>query len=329
MQGGASLFCRPGRLGNDLDMDKPLNLYEGPDLRVRIGDLELKNPVMLASGTCGYGPEIADFVDLKELGAIVVKGISLESRPGNPPPRLAETPCGLLNAIGLENIGLEAFISGKLPWLRDRNITVVVNILGNTLEEYRELAARLDGVSGVHGLEINISCPNVKEGGVAFGTDPIQAANVTREVVSACSLPVIVKLSPNVTDICQIARAVEEAGASAVSLINTLLGMAIDIKRKRPVLGNVFGGLSGPAIKPVALRMVWQVARCIKIPVIGIGGITTPADALEFLMAGACAVQVGTASLVDPVACSRVLSGIVDFMAENNYQSIDMLKIRP
>ncbi len=298
-----------------------------PDTRVRIKDLELGNPVILASGTCGYGPELADLLDLESLGAIVVKGISLEPREGNPPPRLAETPCGLLNAIGLENIGVEEFISKRLPWLRERNIRTIVNILGNTAEEYEALAIRLNQCNGIHALEVNISCPNVKEGGVAFGTDPVQAADVTRKVVSAGDLPVVVKLSPNVTDICTVARAVEDAGASGLSLINTILGMAIDIRRKRPVLGNVFGGLSGPAIKPVALRMVWQVARCVDIPVIGIGGITSAADALEFFMAGACAVQIGTATLVDPGSAGKVLKGIVDFMQNNNYQSLKDLKI--
>ena len=298
-----------------------------PDLKVCIGSLELENPVMLASGTCGYGPEISDFVDLRSLGAIVVKGISLEPRQGNPPPRLVETPCGLLNAIGLENVGIEAFFSRKLSWLRERKITTIVNILGNSVDEYEQLARRLQGREGVHGLEINISCPNVKEGGVAFGQDPHLAAEVTSRVVGATDLPIIVKLSPNVTDICAIASAVEEAGATAVSLINTLLGMAIDIRKRRPVLGNVFGGLSGPAIKPVALRMVWQVARCISIPVIGIGGITSAQDALEFLMAGAAAVQLGTATLVDPGAPGKVLSGVVDFMRGNSYQSLKAIKI--
>lgn len=299
----------------------------GPDLEVRIGSLELKNPVILASGTCGYGPEISDFVDLQGLGAIVVKGISLEPRQGNPPPRLAETPCGLLNAIGLENVGIEAFFSRKLPWLRERNITTIVNILGNSVEEYEELARRIQDREGIHGLEINISCPNVKEGGVVFGQDQRLAAEVTSKVVAATDLPVIVKLSPNVTDICAIASAVEAAGATAVSLINTLLGMAVDIRKKRPVLGNVFGGLSGPAIKPVALRMVWQAVRSLSIPVIGIGGITSAPDALEFLMAGAAAIQLGTATLIDPGAPRDVLQGIVDFMQENNYQSLKALRI--
>ena len=299
-----------------------------PDLKVKLGPLHLKNPVLLASGTCGYGKELQDLVDLKRLGAIVVKGISLEPRMGNPPPRIHETPCGLLNAIGLENVGFEAFKNEKLPWLREHKLRTIVNILGNSVAEYQKMAEGLSGLEGVDAIEVNISCPNVKEGGVAFGTDPRAANEVTRAVKRACDLPVIVKLSPNVTDICEIARAVEDAGADCVSLINTILGMAIDIERRRPVLGNVFGGLSGPAIRPIAVRMVWQVARTVKIPVIGIGGISNFRDALEFLMAGASAVQVGTATLVDPGASEKILTGIVDFMVRNNYSSIGELKIR-
>ncbi len=299
-----------------------------PDLKVKLGPLILKNPVLLASGTCGYGKELKDLIDLKRLGAIVVKGISLEPRKGNPPPRTHETPCGLLNAIGLENVGLEAFKNEKLPWLREHKLRTIVNILGNSVAEYQKMAEGLSGLEGVDAIEVNISCPNVKEGGVAFGTDPRAANEVTRAVKRACDLPVIVKLSPNVTDICEIARAVEDAGADCVSLINTILGMAIDIERRRPVLGNVFGGLSGPAIRPIAVRMVWQVARTVKIPVIGIGGISNFRDALEFLMAGASAVQVGTATLVDPGASEKILTGIVDFMVRNNYSSIGELKIR-
>ena len=296
-------------------------------LQVHIGTLTLKNPVLLASGTCGYGMELKDLIDLRGLGGIVVKGISLEPRQGNPPPRIHETPCGLLNAIGLENVGIRAFKEQKIKWLKKEKITTIVNILGNTIEEYEKMARELDRVEGIDALEINISCPNVKEGGVAFGTSPESAARVTKAVKKACALPIIVKLSPNVTDICEIAIAVEKAGADAISLINTLLGMAIDIQKRRPVLGNTFGGLSGPAIKPIALRMVWQVARATSIPIIGIGGITTWQDAIEFFMAGARAIQVGTATLVDPGAGEKILQGIVDFMERNNYQSIDELKI--
>jgi dihydroorotate dehydrogenase (NAD+) catalytic subunit len=233
----------------------------------------------------------------------------------------------LLNAIGLENVGINAFLSQKLPWLRKRAITVIVNILGESPDEYAELASMLDKEEGIHALELNISCPNVKEGGMAFGTDPGHTASVVREVREATKLPVIVKLSPNVTDICAIAVAAEEAGAHCISLINTLQGMSIDIKRRRPALANVFGGLSGPAIKPIALRMVWQTSRCVDIPVIGIGGISSAEDAVEFLMAGASAVQIGTATLVDPGVAPRILQGIVDFMLDNNYSALRELRI--
>lgn len=303
------------------------------DFSVKIAGLELKNPVLLASGTCGYGAEVADLVGLSASdpdnspAAIVVKGISLAPRPGNPPPRLAETPCGLLNSIGLENVGLDAFLREKLPWLEKINAAVIVNILGNSVDEYAELASQLN-VSGVDALEVNISCPNVKEGGVAFGTDPKMAAKVTEAVRKASKKPVIIKLSPNVTDICLIARACEETGADALSLINTLLGMAIDIKKRRPVLSNIFGGLSGPAIKPVALRMVWQVSRAVNIPVIGIGGISSWQDAVEFFMAGAVAVEIGTASMISPSVVGKTVLGIKKFMLENEFDSMDSMRIR-
>ncbi|MHB1015527.1 MAG: dihydroorotate dehydrogenase, partial [Desulfurivibrionaceae bacterium] len=251
-----------------------------PDLRVTIGNLVFKNPVLTASGTFGYGKEFAPYVNLHHLGGVVVKGISLEPRRGNPPPRIVETAGGMLNAIGLENVGLDRFIAEKMDYLRGIGARVIVNILGDSLEEYQALAQRLSEIEGISALEVNISCPNVKKGGVAFGTDPAMAEAVTRAVCAHSSLPVIVKLSPNVTDITRIARAVEAGGAQAVSLINTLLGMAIDVRSRRPSLANIVGGLSGPAIKPVALRMVWQVAQAVKIPVIGIGGITTTEDAL-------------------------------------------------
>jgi len=296
-----------------------------PDLSVRIGSLTLQNPVLTASGTFGYGREFASFVNLHRLGAVVVKGISLAPRRGNPPPRVVETPCGMLNAIGLENVGFKRFLSDKLPYLRGVGATVVVNILGETVEEYQELAEKLDGVEGVHALEVNISCPNVKRGGVAFGTDPEMALAVTQAVRGKTALPLIVKLSPNVTDIVAMARKVEEGGADAVSLINTLLGMAIDVTSRRPRLANVVGGLSGPAIKPVALRMVWQVARAVKIPVIGIGGITTAEDALEFLIAGATAVQVGTANFVNPRAAEEIIQGISDYLAGERMERITEL----
>ena len=248
-------------------------ITKSPNLSIKIGSLILKNPVLLASGTCGYGAELNDLLDLEQLGGIIVKGISIKPRPGNPPPRLVETPCGLLNSIGLENIGIEVFLKDKLSWLRNVKTSLIVNILGNSVEEYAEIAKKLDRAEGIKAIEVNISCPNVKAGGIAFGTDPEAAANVTHAVKKATGLPVIIKLSPNVTDITEVAREVASAGADAISLINTLLGMAIDIKSRRPALANVFGGLSGPAIKPIALRMVWQVVRAVDIPVIGIGGI--------------------------------------------------------
>ncbi len=294
---------------------------------VDLAGIKLKNPVLLASGTCGYGQEINDLLDLELLGGLVVKGISLIERPGNPPPRIHETPCGLLNAIGLENVGLERFLSEKLPWLEKIDTAVIVNILGDSVEEYTQIAQRLNGVPGIEGIEVNISCPNVKAGGIAFGADPALAAEVTRRIKMVTSLPVIVKLSPNVTDITVIAKAVEEAGADALSLINTLLGMAIDIKNKRPALANVFGGLSGPAIKPIALRMVWQVARAVEIPVIGIGGISTPSDAIEFFMAGASAIQIGTATLVNPGSAAEVVTGIASFMDKEGIDDIRQIRI--
>ncbi len=287
-----------------------------PDLRVQIGSLALRNPVMTASGTFGYAQEFANLVDLDQLGGIIVKGISLQPKPGNLPPRIVETACGMLNAIGLENVGVDRFITGKVPYLRTLSTPVVVNILGDSVEEYSEIARRLDGAEGVAALEVNISCPNVKKGGVAFGTVPEMAARVTEAVRRSTTLPLIVKLSPNVTDIVLMARAVADAGADAVSLINTLIGMAIDPISRRPRLANVIGGLSGPAIKPVALRMVWQVAQAVSLPVIGIGGITTAHDALEFLLAGASAVQVGTANFYDPSAAENIVQGITDYLQQ-------------
>lgn len=295
---------------------------EDIDLRIKIGSAEFKNPVMTASGTFGYGQEYADFVNLHRLGAIVVKGISLEPRKGNPPPRIVETPCGMLNAIGLENVGVDAFINKKMPYLREVGTSVIVNILGDSTDDYKNLAAKLNDVPGISAIEVNISCPNVKKGGVAFGTDPEMAQTVTKTVRNACDLPVIVKLSPNVTDIGLIAKAVEDGGADSISLINTILGMAIDINSRKPKLANVVGGLSGPAIKPIALRMVWQAARAVKIPVIGIGGITTAADAIEFLLAGASAIQVGTANFVNPQATKDILKGLKDYLCKNKMESV-------
>ena len=298
---------------------------EQPDLRVKIGGLTLRNPVMTASGTFGYGEEFASYVNLHRLGAVVVKGISLKPRPGNPPPRIVETPCGMLNAIGLENVGAERFLAEKLPYLVKARATVVVNVLGDSIDDYQALAARLDGVPGIGALEINISCPNVKKGGVAFGTDPQMAEKVTAAVRKATNLPLIVKLTPNVTDIATIAKAVEAGGADAVSLINTLLGMAIDSKTRRPKLANVVGGLSGPAVKPVALRMAWQVAKAVNIPVVGIGGISNAEDALEFLIAGATAIEIGTANFINPRVTEEIVGGIAQYLKENQLTSIGEL----
>lgn len=304
-----------------------MDTKRSPNLSVKIGPIDLKNPVLLASGTCGYGKELQDLLDLGSLGAIVVKGISLEPRQGNPPPRIYETPCGLLNAIGLENVGVTQFIQGKLPWLRENRIPTIVNILGESIDDYKRLASILSNTPGVLAIEVNISCPNVKEGGVLFGKTPEGTFEVTKAVCSEAGLPVIVKLTPNVSDIRPIAQAAEDGGAHAISLINTLLGMAIDIEGRRPMLGNVFGGLSGPAIKPVALRMVWEAARSVSIPVIGIGGITTWQDGVEFLMAGASAIQVGTGTLIEPDCAKKVLDGIEAFMRERGYKEVDELWI--
>jgi dihydroorotate dehydrogenase (NAD+) catalytic subunit len=295
---------------------------EQPDLRVRIGALELQNPVLTASGTFGYAQEFEPFLNLNRLGGIIVKGISLEPRAGNPPPRIVETACGMLNAIGLENVGVDRFISEKMPYLRMLTAPLLVNILGDSLDDYRELARRLDDVPGISGIEVNISCPNVKKGGVAFGAVPEMAAAVTKAVRSATKLPLIVKLSPNVTDITVMAKAVEEAGADAVSLINTLIGMAINAKTRKPRLANIIGGLSGPAVKPIALRMVWQTARAVQIPVIGIGGISTAEDAAEFLLAGATAVQIGTANFFDPSAAEKIIAGLEDYLRQQGEQRV-------
>jgi dihydroorotate dehydrogenase (NAD+) catalytic subunit len=294
-----------------------------PDLGVTIGrGLTLKNPVMSASGTFGYGLEFAPLMDLGLLGAIVVKGLSLLPSSGNPPVRIVETPCGMLNAIGLENIGVEAFIADKLPLLKTFNTPVIANIYGKTRQEYEEIASRLDSEEAVAALEVNISCPNVKAGGVVFGTDPRQAHEVVKGVRKNTGKPVIAKLSPNVTSIVEIAKAVEDAGADAVSLINTLTGMAVDIDRRRPVLHNITGGLSGPAIKPVGLRMVWQTAGAVGIPVIGLGGISNARDALEYLLVGASAIQVGTANFVNPTACIDIVEGIRAFCIKNKIEKI-------
>ena len=294
-----------------------------PALAVEIGTLKLKNPVMTASGTFGYGEEYADYVDLNQLGAIIVKGLSLKPRLGNPPPRIMETAGGMLNAVGLQNVGVDVFIEEKLPFLRQYDVAVIANIYGESTLDYAKVAKKLSQAEGVHALEVNVSCPNVKKGGLSFGSDPKAAAEVTRRVKAETHLPVIVKLTPNVTDIAAIAQSVEEAGADAVSLINTLTGMSIDLKTRMPHLKNITGGLSGPAIKPVALRMVWQVAQRVAIPVIGIGGIMTAEDALEFMVAGAKAVQIGTANFINPRATIEIIDGIRHYLRDNKIKKIN------
>jgi len=284
--------------------------------------LLLANPVMTASGTFGYGTEYSHIFDIQRLGAIVCKGTTLKPREGNPQPRLAETPCGLLNSIGLQNIGVKAVTKEKAPIWAGWRVPVIVNIVGETIDDYAQLAEKLDGVAGISGIEINIGCPNIKAGGAEFGAKPETAAEVTAAVKAATSLPVLVKLTPNTTDIAKVAKAVAEAGADAISLINTLKGMAIDITRRRPLLGGITGGLSGPAIKPVALCMVYEVASAVDVPVIGCGGITTASDALEFIMAGASAIQVGTASFTNPSAPLDVLEGIEQFMKKEGIEDI-------
>ncbi len=284
--------------------------------------LLLKNPVMTAAGTVEYGIEYAKMVDIQRLGALVCKGTTLAPRPGNPQPRLAETASGLLNSVGLQNIGIDALIKEKAPTWATWSVPVIVNIASESAEEYAQLARRLEGVVGVSGIEVNIGCPNVVQGGMEFGQSPETAAEVTRAVKSQTSLPVIVKLTPNVTDIVPIAQAVAGAGADALSLINTVVGMAIDITQRKPFLGGVSGGLSGPAIKPIALYMVWRVSQAVEVPVIGCGGIGCADDALEFIMAGATAVQIGTANLVDPNAPLEVLEGIERFMEREGIKDI-------
>ena len=297
----------------------------GTDLRVRIGSLALKNPVMTASGTFGYGLEFQPLVDPSRLGAVVVKGISLRPRAGNPPPRIVETPSGMLNAIGLANVGLERFLKEKLPLLERLKAVVIVNIYGQSEAEYGEVAAGLKGVEGISGIEVNVSCPNVECGGMAFGTDPEVTARVTDRVLKNSDKPVIVKLSPNVTDIRSVARAAESAGADGLSLINTLAGMAIDIEKRAPRLANISGGLSGPAVRPVALYKVYQVVQTVHIPVIGVGGIVDYRDALEFLIAGARAVQVGTANFIQPKASLDIIEGLRRYCEERGISKLEDL----
>jgi dihydroorotate dehydrogenase (NAD+) catalytic subunit len=296
-----------------------------PDLSVDIGGLKLQNPVMTASGTFGYAREFDHYIDLNRLGGIIVKGLSLEPSKGNPPPRIVETDCGMLNAIGLENVGIDTFIRDKLPFLATLCPPTIANIYGKTVAEYALLAERMDPLDAVKGVEVNISCPNVKEGGVAFGSDPVLAREVVSAVREKTTKHLMVKLSPNVTDIALMARVAEEAGADALSLINTITGMAVDLSTRRSRLANITGGLSGPAIKPVALRMVWQAAKAVKIPIVGVGGIMNATDALEFLMVGATAVQVGTANFVNPGSTMDIIDGINAWLRKEGLDDVKQL----
>ncbi len=300
-------------------------MVKEPTLAVEIGGIKLKNPVMVAAGTFGYGKEYAPLVNIRHLGAIITKGISLRPHKGNRPPRIVETTGGILNSIGLENVGLEVFLKEKLPYLQRFGVPVIVNLFGNSLKEYSKLARRLNDIPGISGLEANISCPNIRKGGLSFGRDPKMAAKLVRKVRKSTTLPLMVKFSPNVTDITSIAQSVADSGADSISLINTLTGMAIDILNKTPKLGGVTGGLSGPCIKPIAIHLVWRVAQRVKIPVIGIGGIVTASDALEFIIAGARAVQVGTANFLSPVTCQEIVKGIKDYLKENKISDINEL----
>ena len=292
------------------------------NLNINIGKLQLKNPVMTASGTFGYGPEFSDFFDVSRIGGIFVKGTTLRDRQGNAYPRMAETPSGMLNAVGLQNKGVDYFINHILPTVNDIDTNIIVNVSGSTINEYIVTAEKLNSIEKIPAIELNISCPNVKEGGMAFGTSCLSAAQVVKAVRRVYQKELIVKLSPNVTDISEIALAVEVEGADSVSLINTLLGMAIDSEKRKPVLSTITGGLSGPAVKPIALRMVWQVANSVKIPVIGMGGIMNAADAIEFLLAGASAIQIGTANFIDPTVAIKVIDGINEYLDRHGFQSV-------
>lgn len=292
---------------------------------VRIGSLELKNPVLTASGCFGYGLEFDDFFDVSTLGGICTKGLSLKPRDGNAPHRICETPAGMLNAIGLANVGVEAFCRDKLPILRERGVTVIANIFASSVDDFVALAERLDGETGVHAIELNISCPNVTHGGIEFGRDAKMAAQVTAAVRAATKMPVWVKMSPEAGDLVGVARACEGAGADAITAINTIRGMVIDVANMRPKLANATGGLSGPALRPIAVRMVWELAGAVKIPIVGIGGITDTRDALEFLLAGASAVQVGTASFRDPCSAQTIMLGIREFCEERDCDVTELI----
>lgn len=291
-------------------------------LKVNIGNLHLKNPVMTASGTFGYGKEYSDFMDLGRIGGVFVKGTTIRERQGNDYPRMAETPSGMLNAVGLQNKGVDYFVSNIYPNIKDFDTNIIVNVSGSTIEDYVECSQKLVALEKIPAIELNISCPNVKEGGMAFGTSACSAADVTKAVREVWNKTLIVKLSPNVTDITEIAKAVEGEGADAVSLINTLLGMAVDINKRRPVLSTVTGGLSGPCVKPIALRMVWQTYNAVKIPVIGMGGISSWQDAIEFILAGSSAIQIGTHNFIDPAISVKVVDGIKEYLDKNNINFI-------
>ena len=293
------------------------------DLKIKIGKLSLKNPVLTASGTFGYGLEFADFIDLNKLGGFIVKGTTLEPREGNAYPRMAETPMGMLNAVGLQNKGIDYFIKEIYPKIKHYKTNIIVNVSGSKIEDYIAVAEKLNELEQIPAIELNISCPNVKSGGMAFGTSCSSAAEITKAIRKSYQKTLIVKLSPNVTSIVDIAKAVEDEGCDALSLINTLLGMAIDIKTRKPILSTVTGGLSGPCIKPVALRMVWQVAKNVKVPLIGIGGIMNTTDAIEFFLAGASAIQIGTANFIDPQSTIKIIEGINDYLIKNNFNSLN------
>jgi len=296
-----------------------------PNLSVTIGKIKLKNPVIVSSGTFGFGEEFEDFFDLNHLGAIISKGISLKPMVGNPPPRIFETEGGMINSIGLQNPGFQAFIKNKLPYYRNLKTHLIINFFGKSQREYIELARRFDSVPGISGLEMNISCPNIKRGGIVFGTDPQMAYRLVQAVRKATTLTLIVKLSPNVTDIALMAKSVEEGGADAVSLVNTFRAMAVNIHTRKPELGNIIGGLSGPAIKPIALRMVWEVSQAVNIPIIGMGGIMNTEDAIEFILVGASAIQIGTANLINPKTGIEVIHGIKKYLVQNKIDRIQKL----
>jgi len=306
-------------------LKKEMEISREIDISTDLGGIKLDNPVCAASGTFGYGREYEPYVDISQIGAVIVKGTTLEPRAGNPPPRIIETASGMLNAIGLENPGINEFLNTHLPYLRENNVTVIANIAGNTIEEYAAIAEMIEGNPGVAGIELNISCPNVKQGGLQFGTDPQMVYEVVKAVKEKTTLPVMPKLSPNVTDIVEIARASEAGGADALSMINTLMGMAVDINTRKPFLANIFGGLSGPAIKPVALRMIYQVYREVKLPILGGGGIVNYRDALEFLMVGATAISVGTGIFINPQLTEEIVSNLLHYMQENNVASLSEL----